>query len=242
MGPVTIGLKVGQRMEATGIAVAEQGQRVEGGWVVDTFTIRFLQRLPPGTAYPAVATRLGETVRRVVALAGGQDGGGPPPVAIYADVTALGDPVVAVLRESGFDLIPVYMTHGDKRIVQQTGEVTLGKAWIVARLQALLQTGRLHLPRTPEAETLARELIDYQIDAGQVDNAREGAFSVGSQDDLVSALGLATEGFPEADTTEIVWLEDIIGDRRVHIGGDESYQTPHQQMLADWRRYFDDRY
>lgn len=238
MGPITIGLKVGQRTESTGIAVAEQGQRREGGWVVDTFTIRFLRRLPPGTSYPDVAQRLGETVRRLLALAGTQEGDAAPPLAIYCDVTALGDPVVNVLREAGFDLIPVYMTHGDKRTAQQNGTVTLGKAWVVARLQALLQTGRLHLPRTTDAETLARELVDYQVDSAQVDNLREGAFSVGSQDDLVTALGLATQGFPEIETTEVVYLDDLIGDYRVHIGGGESYQSPHTQVLSEWKRFF----
>ncbi len=216
------------------MAVAEQGQRVEDGWVVETYTVRFLERLPAGTSYPAVSKRLGEVVGRLAALADAA-----LTLAIYADVTGLGAPVVRVLQEANVNVIPVFFTHGDRRFVHpDDGTVTLGKALLVSQVQALLQTGRLHLSRTPEAETLARELIDYQIDAGQVDNAREGAFSVGSQDDLVSALGLATQGFPEADTTEIVWLEDIIGDHRVHIGGDESYQTPHQQMLADWRRHF----
>ncbi len=241
MGPITVGLKVGQRTESTGIAVAEQGQRVEDGLVVDTYTIRFLRRLPPGTSYPAVAKRLGDTVRRLLALAGTQEGDAAPPLAIYCDVTALGAPVIDVLRESGYDPIPVFFTHGDKRTVHDTGAVTLGKAHLVTQLQALLQTSRLHLPRTPEAETLARELVDYQTDASQVDNAREGAFSVGSQDDLVTALGLAVQGFPEVETTEVIGLDDLIGDYRIRIGGGESYQSPHAQALSEWQRYFGGR-
>ena len=59
MGPVTIGLKVGQRTEATGIAVAEQGQRVEGGWVVDTFTIRFLVGWARAVASPRLSAKPG---------------------------------------------------------------------------------------------------------------------------------------------------------------------------------------
>lgn len=41
--------------------------------------------------------------------------------------------------------------------------VRLGKAYLVSRLQMLLQSSRVHLPRTAEAEALATELLDYQI-------------------------------------------------------------------------------
>ncbi len=243
MGPIIVGVKVGQRMEPTALAVAEQGQRVEDGWVVETYTVRFLERLPAGTSYPAVSKRLGEVVGRLASLADAGGAGAALTLAIYADVTGLGAPVVRVLQEANVNVIPVFFTHGDRRVVHpDDGTVTLGKALLVSQVQALLQTGRLHLPRTPEAETLAKELIDYQIDSAQVDNDRYGAFVVGTQDDLVTALGLVTQGFPEVTTEEIVYLEDIIGDHRIHIGGDAPYQTPHQQVLADWRRAFDNRY
>jgi hypothetical protein len=69
--------------------------------------------------------------------------------------------------------------------------VTLGKAFLVTNLQTLLQTGRLHLPRTSQAERLAKELLDFEIRLEENANERYGAFRVGSQDDLVTALGLA---------------------------------------------------
>jgi len=71
--------------------------------------------------------------------------------------------------------------------------VKLGKAWLVSRLQMLLQNGRLHLPRTAEAEALARELLDYEIRVSEDANDRYGAFRVGTHDDLVTALGLAVQ-------------------------------------------------
>lgn len=81
-------------------------------------------------------------------------------------------------------------------------EVSLGKAFLVSRLQALLQTRRLHLPRSPEAEALAQELLDYEIRVDENANDRYGAFRVGTHDDLVTALGLAVQsdrpaGFPQ---------------------------------------------
>jgi hypothetical protein len=79
------------------------------------------------------------------------------------------------------------------RLAENTRErtVSLGKALLVSRLQVLLQTRRVHLPRTAEAETLARELLDYEIHVDEQANDRYGAFRVGSHDDMVTSLGLA---------------------------------------------------
>lgn len=63
----------------------------------------------------------------------------------------------------------------------------------MSRLQALLQTGRIHLPETTEARTLAQELRDYEIRIDENANDTYGAFKVGTHDDLVTALGLAVQ-------------------------------------------------
>ncbi len=73
------------------------------------------------------------------------------------------------------------------------GETRLGKGYLVSRLQALLQTDRLKLPQTAEARQLARELLDYEIKVDQNANDHYGAFKTGAHDDLVTALGLATQ-------------------------------------------------
>ena len=69
----------------------------------------------------------------------------------------------------------------------------LGKALMVSRLPVLLGSDRLHLPRTPQAEILAQEFVHYEIRLPPDANDRYGAFSVGPHDDLVTALGLATQ-------------------------------------------------
>jgi len=74
--------------------------------------------------------------------------------------------------------------------------VSLGKTWLVSRLQVLLQTGRILLPKTAEAEALAKELMDYEIRVTEQANDTYGAFKVGTHDDLVTALGLATQVDP----------------------------------------------
>lgn len=184
---VTIGVDIGQKREPTAIAVAEREHRARNGRREAHFLIRCLERLPTGTRYPEVATRVGEIAAAVI-------GRSSDPPTIYADVTGLGEPIVNLLKARTWTLTikPVYFTHGDRRS-EDMGEVKLGKAWLVTRLQALLQTGCLHLPRTPEAEVLARELRDYEIRVDADANEKYGAFRVGTHDDLVTALGLAVQ-------------------------------------------------
>ena len=73
-----------------------------------------------------------------------------------------------------------------------SSEALVGKAYLVSRLQVLLQGHRLHYDKSSrEAETLTRELLDYEIRVDQDANDKYGAFKVGTHDNLVTALGLA---------------------------------------------------
>jgi hypothetical protein len=111
---------------------------------------------------------------------------------IWLDATGVGQPVVDLLTETGLPATAVYFTYGDRLTEnRQARTVSLGKALLVSRLQVLLQSRRMHLPRTPEARVLAEELLDYEIHVSEQANDTYGAFRVGSHDDLVSALGLA---------------------------------------------------
>jgi hypothetical protein len=117
--------------------------------------------------------------------------------AFYVDATGVGQPVVDEMRSRGLAVTGVYFTHGDRRTAEASeARVTLGKAWLVSRLQALLQGGRLHLPDTSEARSLADELFDYEIRVDENANDKYGAFWVGRHDDLVTALGLAVQVEP----------------------------------------------
>lgn len=204
---VSMGIDIGQRRDPTAIAVAELAERArhpgghdegQGGDRVlhtpcthldDHWLIRFLDRLPLGTSYPAV-------VQRIVSIRDGvrqQARGGE--LVIYLDSTGVGTPILDLLHEAGAAAQAVFFVHGERRSVTN-GEIRLGKAWMVSRLQALLQSDRLHLPETPEARQLAKELLDYEIRVD--DNAHDlyGAFRVGTHDDLVTALGLAVHHRP----------------------------------------------
>jgi hypothetical protein len=188
---VRIGLDLGQRREPSALCVVQiQERRGPNDRRTDHFLVRHLERLPVGSTFPEVARRTAEVADEVRRRAEDQP-------YLYVDATGLGDPVVNLLRDEapGVWVRPVYFTHGDRRS-SEGGEIRLGKAWLVARLQTLLQTGELHLPRTAEAETLARDLLDFEIEVREDANERYGAFRVGRHDDLVTALGLAVQEGP----------------------------------------------
>ena len=190
-----MGIDIGQRREPSGLCVAETQTREVGGRSTVHHLVRHLERLPTGTSFPEVVRRAGQVSTAIESLAGD----GPR---IYVDATGLGQPVVDLLEEvvPGVRVVtPVFFTHGDRRVETGIGwrsEVQLGKAHLVCRLQTLLQTARLHLPRVPEAEILARELLEYEIRVESDANERYGSFPVGTQDDLVTALGLAVQQDP----------------------------------------------
>jgi len=183
-----MGIDIGQKRDPTAIAVVEPEDRDEGFHEMrQHYLVRHLERLPLGTLYPDVVERVGQLIWRVR-----QQCSQVPD--IYVDATGVGAPIVDLLREasSHATISAVFFTHGDQRNEDSSG-IKLGKAYLVSRLQMLLQTHRLHLPRTSEAQALARELQDYEIRVDENANDRYGAFKVGTHDDLVTALGLAVQ-------------------------------------------------
>lgn len=184
-------MDIGQKRDPTAICVSETISRTVEGRTEDHFFIRHLDRLALGTRYPEVSERVSELVDRLRAKTGTTP-------ELFVDATGVGQPVVDLLEERLRDIqpIPVYFTHGDRRTEKMESgrrSVTLGKAWLVSRLQAQFQTTRIHIPRTPESEALSRELLDFEIRVTEDGNDRYGAFRVGTHDDLVTALGLATQ-------------------------------------------------
>lgn len=137
-----------------------------------------------------MARRFGEVAKSV------RDRAGSRPE-IYVDATGFGGELVTLIERHGdySRVRPVYFTHGDRR-TDEGGAIRLGKAWVVTRLQMLVQTHQLHLPRSPDAERLAEELIEYEVQVAPDANDRYGAFKMGNRDELVTALGLAVQAPP----------------------------------------------
>lgn len=223
---VLIGVDVGQKRDPTAICVAELEWRAGStAGRDDHYVIRYLARLPLGTPYPEVAdevvrirngimTELAKQPRPSDArvAAGSLEGAvvlngdgsvkpylppSHPTITLYVDATGVGQPVVDLLEAKKAAPIGCWFVHGERR-TKQGREVRLGKAWMVSRLQVLAQSGRIHLPKTAEAEATRRELLEYEIRVSEDAHDTYGAFRTGKHDDLVTALGLATQAPPAA--------------------------------------------
>jgi hypothetical protein len=212
---ISIGADIGQQVDPTAIAVCEVRPERTGA----IFLVRHLERRPLGEPYPAISRRIAEVcvnVVRRVRQARYADGTGDQPegwllssgwdfrLSLYLvlDGTGVGRPVfelvTGALASAGLDDLHAEVTtemaiftHGHKN-TWANGERRVGKGYLVSRLQSLLQTGRVRLPRTSEAQALAEELQHYEIKVDPDGDAKFGAFRTGKHDDLVTALGLAT--------------------------------------------------
>lgn len=183
---VAIGVDIGQKRDPTALCTATSETRLDDGRKTTHFLVRHLERLPLGTRYPEVA-------RRVARLYNAATEKTDSRVTVYVDATGVGQPIIDLLAEESVKATACYFTYGDRRTEKSHQEVTVGKAFLVSRLQSLLQTGRLHLPQSDEAQVLAQELQDYEIRVDENANDKYGAFKVGTHDDLVTALGLAVQ-------------------------------------------------
>lgn len=219
--PVCIGIDVGQIQDPTAISVAEVTQihtgkyryvtpvpahfDDNGEWIpaVDAhavmkseYTIRNIRRLPLNTSYPDVAVYIAEMLCNPLFA--------QRPCSVLIDVTGVGRPVYEDLRKEiqlrkearHVQLKPISFVTGQ---AYNRAKGTLGKAFLVSRLQSLLQGGHVHAPDTAEVKATVEELRVYEIKVDQDGKDTYGA-KIGKHDDLATALGLSV-------------LEDPFGDR-----------------------------
>jgi hypothetical protein len=167
------------------------------------YTIRHIRRVPLNTSYPEVALLLADLL--CSDLFAHRD------VRCLPDVTGVGRPVYddlckeIMLRKQGLatwingvltvgkgigriQIKPITFSHGEK-YNRATG--VLAKAFLVSRLQSLLQAGRVHGPDTKEMAATLEELKVYEIKVSDDGADQYGAFKTGTHDDLATALGLS---------------------------------------------------
>lgn len=187
---VRTGCDIGQVSDPTAIVVAEEQDRADG----THFLIRHLERLPLGTSYPSVCDRIVEIQNSLEAKsrihAAHSDDNQGFRLELYVDSTGVGLAVSDELRHRGLRPVSCFFVSGDRRSERSGDTVSVGKGWMVGRLQVLLQSGRIHLPDSAEAGHAIRELQDYEISVSDSGHASFNARS-GRHDDLVIALGLA---------------------------------------------------
>ena len=209
-----MGVDIGQKRDPTAIAVTEiqyrPSEEKERPREESHYLVRYLDRLPLGTPYPEVARRLKELCGRVKARSGLRP-------EVFVDATGVGKPVVDLLEASAPQarcVWAVYLTSGHRRTEDRAErKVSLGKARLARRLQALVQGDRLHLPRGRESGALFQELLDYESRVGRNGRDRYGAFRSGAHDDLLTALALAVHQEPTTlpVTRQAGWSESHHG-------------------------------
>jgi hypothetical protein len=210
--PVCVGIDVGQIQDPTAISVAEVEQihtgkyrwinpipghfTDRGEWIppVDAdpvmtseYNIRNIRRLPLGTSYPDVAIIVAEMLCNPLFS--------NRSVRVLIDVTGVGRPVYEDLKREiklrkeaqHVHLKPISFVHGE---TYNRSKGTLGKAFLVSRLQSLLQGGRVHAPMTPEVKVMLEELRVYEIKVNEAGKDTYGA-EIGKHDDLATALALS---------------------------------------------------
>lgn len=213
--PITVGVDVGQIRDNSAVAVAEVTQVHTGKFRYDKrfhvpahvdehlifhaavdadpvlrseYTIRYIQRLPLGTSYPDVADFLADLLCN--------DRFAHRDVRCLIDVTGVGRGVYDLLKDEikrreaalHVQLKPITFSHGEK-YNRSTG--VLAKAFLVSRLQSLLQGGRVHGPDTKEMKATVEELRVYEIKLTDDGKDQYGAFQTGTHDDLATAMALA---------------------------------------------------
>jgi hypothetical protein len=213
LNPITVGIDVGQIKDPTAVCVCEVTQvdtgKVryaakqtlgkpdhKGNWIPATgidpvmrseYTVRHIRRLPLGTSYPDVAEHIADMLCNDLFQNRN--------VRVLIDVTGVGRAIYDDLKREislrpkckHIILKPISFVHGEK-YNKTLG--TLGKAFLVSKLQSALQGRRVHAPDTPEMKATIDELRVYEIKVTDEGKDTYGA-SIGKHDDLATALGLS---------------------------------------------------
>jgi hypothetical protein len=181
-----LGLDLGQRHDPTAIAVVQRVDltRAWQGTAFHSVRVRHLERVPLGTPYPGVVTRVREILRH---------GELARNCAVAVDATGVGAPVVDMLRAArlGCDISAVTITGGERE--HHTGTLwSVPKRDLLAVVRVLLERGELKFARgLEELGALVRELTDVRSTTAANGRVRLGADGCGEHDDLVIALALA---------------------------------------------------
>jgi hypothetical protein len=182
-----VGLDVGRTCEFTALAAVERTRPTEPEGDVrppSCYAVRHLERFTPGTPYTEVVARLGELF-------------GTPPLKgarLLVDVTAVGEPVLRMLRRAGLGarLQAVTITAGLGSGRGDRGIWQVAKVELASTMQVLMQERRLKIAEAlPDAELLMKELANFQVEPVLTGNDELMQWREGVHDDLVLAIGIA---------------------------------------------------
>ena len=170
------GLDLGQSQDYTALCVIEQRAR-------QVLRLRYLERVPLGTAYMEVVQRVRRTLRSR-RLAGERY--------LAVDATGVGRPVVELLKQAelGCRVWPVLIT-GAGEAGARRGVYRVPKRELIVGLQGLLERGELRIAAGLGAgEALVRELGEMRVRVTGKGHEQFGVWRRGEHDDLVLAVAL----------------------------------------------------
>jgi hypothetical protein len=180
------GLDLGQGRDCTAIAILERSYRsvnaYRGPWVVH-YDLRFLERIPAGMPYAAIRDQLAERFTKPE-LSGTH---------LAIDHTGVGKAILELFRNDDVEaeIVPITVTAGASAVWSE-GTWLVPKKDLVGELQVVLQGRRFHFPPTmPFADTLAKELLNFQVKLTPTTNDAITLWREGRDDDLVLATAIA---------------------------------------------------
>jgi hypothetical protein len=177
------GLDLGQSQDFTALAIIEKHEQKDDE---PQFFVRHLQRWQLRTSYPTIVA---DTVR----IMHSKELQGPTYPMLAVDATGVGAPVVDLFKRESMKatLKPVVITGGVDE-TRENGTYRVPKRNLVSMVQVPLQQNRLKIaPELPEAQTLVRELQNFQVKISDTAHDSYGAWREGAHDDLVLAVALA---------------------------------------------------
>jgi hypothetical protein len=194
MNSYYVGLDLGQSRDFTALAIVERSES-NGDWDAAAYAypkaigqdLRHLERLPLGTPYPEVVSRVVQVMESMA-----QKG----PCELIVDATGVGRPVVDMLRAEQLDcaIRPVLVTAGQAES-EDDGYYKVPKRDLIIGLQVLLQAGTLRIADGLRyGPTLINEMTEMQLKMTTAGNEQFAAWREGSHDDLVFAVALAGWG------------------------------------------------
>jgi hypothetical protein len=186
-----VGLDLGRRRDFSAVAVVEREEErvVYSAARFRSMRVRHLERLPLGTSYVRVVSRVSEIMQHP-ALAQPPSGQGSR---LVVDATGVGAPVVEMLRAArpACRVTAVTITSGD-RAHGGGEEWHVPKKDLMSGLQVLLEEGQLGIHRKlSESAALMRELTSIRLRPGNGGHVGMGADGCGEHDDLALAVALA---------------------------------------------------
>ena len=166
-----LGLDLGQAQDLSAIGIIERREA--------ELHLRHLERLPLGTAYPAVVERVSGLMQAL-----------PGRSALVVDAGGPGRPVVDAMRQAGLAPVAVSITSG-RRARCANGMVYVPKRELVRGMVLAFEARRLKIAkRLPLADALAGELQAFRVRLTAKGRDTYAARS-GEHDDLVLAVALA---------------------------------------------------